>query len=498
MDHQQHQKTDQTPDQAAKHEQAADNAPPIPDAPLVHQTQRKPTVGHVLALQRHMGNRATQHVLAQAKGTPAKVQRAVGFEFEVKWPVFTLQHPPLTNQQKTGAATVPKAELSTNNLVKGTTVLARGTNFELQVDEGADDRHLEYVTTGTGFPETKAGRDDLQASMQSMQALGLQLVDKKASSPTKTDDGSTLIDNNTLTGATANSDTRVIQPWGSMTAEPQTTAGIRLDQIPALLESMAKKPGESAKETEKRSPARSVLAGKSNGPDTNAIKSTLSDVRPALTNFKTTQVGLPKGFGSESLVGFLMLISTYLRRAQMKVGTYAKGSFPVLAITDLGTTFGMLPPSERGVFTTTPALFIALCLDAAGMAGTGGTAVFENGFKNPLTGLDAVQTQNIINSLGPVTRTAWLTSILGGGDELSAQHGRLGLDSMGKYNHGETVGQDHFFRKDTTTTAPIFELRRLAGGVPVEKWPELALDIFDFIVALNDKTTNQFKTNKYK
>jgi hypothetical protein len=464
----------------------------------------------ILNLQRQIGNQAVQRLLAQNGHLPKRtapkgvVQRNVGFEFEVGRYQVQQLNANMTPQQYTGATQLNPGDLGDGNLEKSK-AMARGTGFEMQVDEGANDFHLEFVTSGVGFPETKAGRGDLKTAMEGMEALGKEVTAKTGTAGATLNLGGgtrRLVQTGEVTGGIPTKPETVISGAGQMEAEPQTTAGIRLDQIATLMENMAAPAGESQAEKRRRSPQRTTLAAKSNVQDTAAMREAPPAARTAIDNFKVqmTNAGvvLPGGFGSESLVGLMALIYTYLKKATLQVRDYPKSLFPLLGITDFASMFAMLPDDDQAPFTAVPQRFVDINLAAANMAGTGGTAFFAGGFANQLTNMTVLETQQAAAALGAITRQDWLSDIPQGTDRLTKAYTHVdALESMGKLNRGEEVGQEHTFSRDTNTDAPILELRRLAGHVGINNWKDLALDIFDFIVKLNDLKTREMEGRRY-
>jgi hypothetical protein len=492
-------------------EQARDQTPALLSNEAAFQSGGQPPADPrlVSSLQRRIGNQAVQRYLAKrgktAQRAPkGRIQRNVGFEFEVGGYQVEQLNANMTPQQFAGTTQLVPGDLGDGTLQKGK-ALARNTGFEMQVDEGANDFHLEFVTSGVGFPETKDGRADLKKAMEGMEALGKEVMAKTTTpGPLLNTGGGTrrLVQTGEVTGGIPTKPETVIQGGGAMSAEPQTTAGIRLDQIAALMENMAAPAGESQAEKQERSPQRATMAGKSNAADTTALREAPPAARQAIANFKNqmalAHVDLPDGFGSESLVGLIAMIYTYLKKAQLQVRDYPKSLFPLLGISNFASMFAMLPDDDQEPFTALPQRFVDINLAAAGMAGTGGTAFFAGGFANQLTNMTVLETQQAALALGAITRQDWLINIPQGTDRLTKAFTNVdALESMGKLNRGETVGKTHTFSRDTETEAPIFELRRLAGHVGINNWKDLALDIFDFIVKMNDLKTRRFESRRY-
>src|SRR6478672_8827661 len=247
-------------------------------------------------------------LMPMQKSPQGTIQRNVGFEFEVgSYPVTKMMRNMLP-AEAAGTNVIPNAAQDDNLLAKAD-VLARNTGFELQIDEGVQDKHLEFVTNPPGFAENKAGRAALKKAMEDIEALGHEVEQKVAASNTKMNDGMAdqqVIQTGEITGGVPTRPETLIRGGGQMRAEPQTTAGIRFDQIPSLIANMAKQPGETPNVTEARGVQRTVMAQKSVESDTAAMRTAVSDVRTTIGTFKTQMqaagVVLPANFGSEKLV----------------------------------------------------------------------------------------------------------------------------------------------------------------------------------------------------
>jgi hypothetical protein len=156
--------------------------------------------------------------------------------------------------------------------------------------------------------------------------------------------------------------------------------------------------------------------------------------------------------------------------------------------------FQMLPNYEKDYFTANPAEFATINLDAAGLhAGP----FFSGGFGPNLTGMTVAESLSTATALGAITRQAWLSGIPAGFDLLKSGYlpNTGALLSMGRLNRGEEVGKTHLFRN--RVIAPILEMRRHAGNLNIKNWKDWALDMYDFIVKLNDLKTSRFKSKHY-
>lgn len=436
-------------------------------------------------------------------GTSGTIQRNVGFEFEVPlYPAYRLNKN-LTIGEKTGLSKINKDQLTHNELRKSL-VLARDTGFELQLDEGSsNDFHLEFVTTGEGFPETKGGQANLEQAMTNMENMGNSVITKLQKSWIKLNDTEKskppLLPSKELKNGNSTTPEILIRSSsaGSMEASPQTTAGIRLDQLPTLVDKMMEM-FSSNKKTNKTT-SHPLHYEATNMDDLKAMQNANAQARKAVKGFKeyanNEKIELPPKFGSEALIGLVALIYTYLKKAETtEVNDYPKSLFPILGISNFSAMFEMLPDDDQLPFKKEPKQFTSINLKAAEMPGTDDTGFFTKGFAKKLSHLTEKETELTANQLGSITRGEWLAGIPLGKDILSRTGFQQSKDSeapafesMGKYSYGETVGQESQGNEsDTRIKAPILELRRMAPQIPLKAWKPLALQVFDYMVKLNN------------
>jgi hypothetical protein len=453
------------------------------------------------------GQRLLAHELAHvaqdsAGAQRSVVRRAVGFEFEVgMWEVEKLIGP-LTPQQANGTTPLADTDVDKTAPKKGE-VLVDGGGFELQVDESGAHRHLEFVTKGAGFEESSSGRKALAATMQSMTQLANSLVAMHGTAPAKRGAGRAIAVRD-LPGNQATD--RVILPRATMQAEPQSTAGIRLDMLPTLLEEHLRQRGqhEDAQAYDQEiAPGRSMLFGKST-TDRDILQQSPAAARAGLTRWQgNAATPGAAGMGSEDLVGMLCVLFTYITIGGKPLTNYVKVMAPLMARTNFAGMFKLLPQPEQAWFRANPGEFEALVLEASGVPGIGGQSVWRGGLSR-LENKTPQQEATIVAALQSLTLSEWLRGIPGGRDLLTSKQfpiikkeqldvaGELqGLGSLGEKT--DTVGTTHAFSKDTRTEAPVFELRRMGGAVHHQMWAPLALDVFDYIVKLNDKSDKTFK-----
>ncbi|MGH7966779.1 MAG: hypothetical protein ACRERD_33960 [Candidatus Binatia bacterium] len=427
------------------------------------------------------------------------MQRNVGFEFEVgSYPAYRLGRA-MTAEQLNGETALTSAD--EDPLAKGD-VLGRGTGFEMQVDQGRDDFHLEFVTPGNGFPETKSGRAALKVALRGMEAMGNEVTSKEraATARFRYPEGleTPVVRTDEISGGIGTLPETLIEvSGGQMHAEPQTTAGVRLDQIPTLMKSLGFTPGESMQSRQSRATQVHALSGKSGEIEKPHYANSEASARGAIGRFRN-QVPVQPGFGSKGLVGLTALIYTYLNQGTREVLYYPKALFPLLGISNFAVMFAHLHDDDKAPFLEDSQRFVDINLDAAGMVGTGAAAFFSGGFADQLTNMSPEDSQQVALALGEITRGDWLGGIPLGTDQLtSSVSGQPALESMGRFDRGEYVGQTHRFGKTTTTWAPVLELRRMGSNVGINNWTDLGLDVFDFLWKLNDLKTGTFEQRRY-
>jgi hypothetical protein len=431
------------------------------------------------------------------------IQRAVGFEIETNWRVYNYDQTknnngPLKNVQKREyfEAGWPPAYL-TNNLAKGDTII-RGNHFELQVDElPSGGKDLEFVTTLPAFDETQAGRDAADTTLTAIETLAGRLVNSQYWAIEPTDLGVGGV--NTPTAVMRRNTTR------GMNGSPQTTGAIRLDRIPTLFETIGTKAGDlDPSKAEGRTRLMGVSDGQNPPTQTDIEKGIQAGIlgdapaaaRQALANHQqrfserfagwwpryTRQANIAEAIklNSSELIGLVSLAVTYLQIADRAQPSYVKKIAPLMARTDFARMFQLLPQHERQHFQDHKESWVRLVLEAAGLPGTGSTPVLSHGIgSNPQ--------QDILHW---VTRDAWLRGIVSGRDLMStagfaAQYpnepGGAEFEAMGRKGAAtEQVGPN------AATAAPIFELRRMKGGVDYLEWKPLLLRVFDFLKKMNN------------
>ncbi|OLP17676.1 hypothetical protein BST81_15260 [Leptolyngbya sp. 'hensonii'] len=425
-----------------------------------------------------------------AQRSPQVIQRDVGFEFEVgKWNLEKL-NAPLTPKQKTGKKTVKNAQIDPNGLNKDTVVHA-GPNFNLKPDQGDDGWHIEFVIEPP-LPETSSGKKQLKTTMNQMKRLGDLLISMRSEAKIKR----TNSPFHRILSADAGLGMGdvLITPFSTMPAEPQVTAGIRLDQLASIMEKMspANLPGETPAKSQQRKQGAAYL-GYKNVTDTQLVSSSPAEARARFADFPGKNLRSPDT-ASDSLISLLALMRAYLDRASRSMA-YAKTMAPLMARTDFAKTFNLMP--EATYYRSYPNEWVALVLHVAGMTGQGNQPFFT-GAVTYTQGTDLTDLRNALS------REQWVRGISQGTDYLTEKNFPdqnvaaylFGLGKLGKRT--DKVGQRRKFFGTSTEVAeaPIFEFRRMAGDLPHTAWPQLALELFTYFKEANDLKDPTFTAEK--
>jgi hypothetical protein len=258
-----------------------------------------------------------------------------------------------------------------------------------------------------------------------------------------------------------------------------------------VLEKMesAQLPGETGKQKDARDVGAAMLGGKK-ASESKLAASSPAVVRAQFLTFPGKTMHSPDT-ASKELVGLLAMIRTYLVQASLGAA-YAKSIAPIMARTDFGRMYQGIP--EANYYKGHRNEFAELALHVSGFAGLGDRPFFSGNstYVDP-TVWAAVQ--------AALTRTHWLRDIPTGIDRVTEAHfpdravagAMFGLGSLG--DRTDTVGKRG---GSTQTEAPIFEFRRMAGGKDHRIWEPMALELFDYFMAINrrkDATLSAKKTD---
>jgi Domain of unknown function (DUF4157) len=437
------------------------------------------TGAHVLAHE-------LAHVVQQPAGAPVgRIRRKVGFEFEVGlWTLEKLADykTSLTGRETSGKDLIDKADtwaVDTNTPIKS------WGKLKLTGDKAADaTTHIEWVIDPP-CDETDAGRAELIKTMDKMFAINTALINNEGNATIKrrktNNPADTAFEKRYRLSwlGFGLPKTVLVRPFGEMEAEPQMTAGIRLTELAKMMEqtSAAAKPGESTAEHTTRRTGTDVLMGKRTA-DIPVVSGGPAAVRQAFATVPH-EGDNPPAAPSNRLVGLVALLRTYVINAQRN-NQYAKGLAPFLAKTDFGTLFKMLP--EAGYYHDNPDEWVALVLEASGVPDAAAdTPLFTGNFQ-------FIQADQMA-ALRKLTKRLWIFRLALDQVDLCtpAALERTNMkgaatDLYGFASLGERTDEVGLERTDYSA---ILEFRRMAGGLPYTKWNSYALELFDYVRALN-------------
>jgi hypothetical protein len=441
--------------------------------------------------------------------TPAVVQRKVGFEFETGIPVRSKD---LIGDGYSNLSYQQRIFTANSGLWKVV----------------ADSSCMEFVTEP--FNENAGGRTALGTVMADLVLWAGRIPARVATANARGEPGTARVDTvGPRLGTTSDPGTVFSRPLtirlntltdGEVTAAPQATGGVRLEQIPALVDAMVATniaaAGPQALGQNMQNVANLSVAQINNaavaGVITIAERNKLLALRAKFLGYQAQTAVTPQNFASslvamnvdhaswlfdakaravqavgahvaglplpapnfDKLTGLLTLVISYLLVGanETQVMDYSKIIAPLMARTNFYSLYNLLSGPEKALFT---ANFV---LTTANLAGTGATAIFTAGFRHG----GAVEH-------GP-TRGAWIDSIKRGSP--GALFGRKPMDLLSQ-GSGTTAAENSsslgsMAQPDTRVTGQrdlaVLELRRLPKDVQRQEWRQMALDIFDMIVAL--------------
>ncbi|UBF23960.1 DUF4157 domain-containing protein [Kovacikia minuta CCNUW1] len=358
-------------------------------------------------------------------------------------------------------------QLPGTDLKKGDNVLL-SKGFQLTADTtptgGAE---IEFVTIP--FPETDAGEKHLGESMSMLERLAKKLAAKGSQSYFP------ITDLEGLGFIVQKFKDVFVFPYGPLTANPQATGGIALEQIPALITVMLDKDTATMQDV-------GLSKGALQSPgDRGVIEEAATRAKDAMSSIPTAQSDVP------NLEGFLTLILTYILMGD-KVYEYAergikgplsisKSIAPLMARTNFAFMFNQTFPTleEFNQLFASPDDWAEFVLKASGVEDG---PLFKYGFykTDKETGKEVLQKPEDIG----LERRDWIQGMAIGTDLLTKAANPLIHKSLGALDRGDKVGPG-----SQATEIPIFELRRMQTGQPYENWKPLAVSVFQLIRRLN-------------
>ena len=467
-----------------------------PAAPLVYQpqaaavTQPKPAAT-AAGGQRPFAGKTVAGAPMQLKCTPPispprvigaggagsrrpVIQRDVGFEYETNADTYSTLAP-LTAAARQNAAMPAGA----NPLPKGTVLIGNMSGLHAKSDLGGAGVGSNLELETDAFPETAAGRVALHRALKRLERFCLLINAKRANQPQFR--ASHLA---AAFGGTAGMGNLYIRALGNITGNPQASVGVRVDRVAELMERTVGGPTAGPHVPGGGAPITRLELGIQNAPDFRNVGDAPRRVRQGIANYVAAYAGaaaLPGGFPSDALVGLCALMLSYIVRGQ--VGQmYAKQIAPLMTRTDFGSIFNNDVSALERVFLSAGngAEFLAMWTQILAHVGVAG------GMAGQLFALEPASVAGLgLNISGSLTRRRWIRGISQGNDRLTpatfpsvpARPQLFGLGGMGAAH--DNVGPGG------AIAAPILELRRMRQGVTPHEFTEIAMGLFDYVVALN-------------
>jgi hypothetical protein len=415
------------------------------------------------------------------------VQRDIGFEYETNADTYEAGAA-LTNAQRQAAGMpVPVPPVAAPAaLNKGDVLVANMGGLHAKADEGGIlGSNLELETDP--FPETAAGRRGLHRALKNLERFCALINAKRGATPHFRDAHLAAAFGGALP-AVPGAGRRYIRALGNVTGNPQTTAGVRLDKVEELMERTLGGPTGGPHAVGgglPPPPVSRIELGMLSPPDFQRVGNAPRHARAGIANYWGAYAGvnpLPGAAASDALVGLCGLLLSYIMRGTVGM-PYAKQIAPVMARTEFGTIFTNLPPAEQAFFSAGGGVeFRAMFTAILAQAGVGGGLAAQLFQFEPAVPAAAVPPVNISGSL---SRSQWLSGISQNNDLLTsltfpsapARPHMFGLGGFGALQGPDPTGGG--------VLRPILEFRRMAAGVAPHTFTEVAMGVYDYIVALN-------------
>lgn len=465
-------------------------------------------------------HKARKPIKINTKGAIRKststIQRAVGFEFETGWYIRKSDPKLITRTLRGGIlgtatstlvgigstimntspnwipltfagaiigglsgfnyALLPESAVS-RRLLKGEKVISQ-KGFTMEADDAGEESEIEFVVQPP--IEERAGENSVKDVMDRVVGLANSLNRYK-------DEQQFSLNN--VTKNNNDAAYTIFPKMGSIAANPQVTAGVRLDRINAFA-NHAKEP---------RSVANRLLSMNGNEGKAFILYNSYAQGAVAYAKNQSSKKLLRV---SSDLTGLVTLLISYLIAgadyADKSVDVYYR-SLPyikhltiLMARTDFATLFKQLPKNEQVYFKQNPGKWLDMIMNGAKRVeskdwsdGIAGKVVERK--KRP------EDDEDYEDFPVSVSREDWLYGLLNGYDLMSAsyynsmtKYGREmkdELEGMGKLGSKvDKVGKD----KKTIESAGIFEFRKVEDNMPLDKWCEFAIDAYNYIVKLNN------------
>ncbi|BDD09345.1 hypothetical protein FUAX_17770 [Fulvitalea axinellae] len=382
------------------------------------------------------------------------IQCAVGFEFETGWQVV---------RQEVMSAGKRGGQIRRHVLNKREKVGRQNHNgFKVEADRAyMGGSELEFIIYPP-LDESVEGMMELQRIMSEIQVYGEKLL---------VHSGKRSFHLDAVTGIPEDHEFVIFPGDSDLEGGPQITSGLDLSMIPFLLSPSS---SEAPKE----------------------LQSTL--VYMARVG-ATVMRNLDRAEYSPELHGLLTMMASYLIAGRGQLGMLAEPyhtyddltkanlavEYPkiiadtLMARTDFGRLFELLPEDEAIRFRNNPQQWLDIVINACGgyKEYDPFESVIERGIQKDIYS-DHPSAEEF-----PLSRLEWIRDIPFGKDRLVGLPGDTSMGYLGKKT--EKVG------RHSDLDAGIFEFRGAQGNkLPLRRWPSFAMESFRYILALNGKSPN--------
>lgn len=419
-------------------------------------------------------NSTARKPVARPTATAHVVQRDVGFEYETNADTYLAANG-LTDPQRQANAVPPGAA----PLTKGDPLVINMNGLHAKADLGGAGLGSNLELETDPFPETAAGRVALHQALKNLERFCNLIDAKRTTTPhlRSTHLAAAL-------GGNAPVNLRYIHALANIVGNPQTTAGVRLDKVEELMERTVGGPTGGPHVPGLAAPLARLELGVL--ADFQTVGDAPRQVRAGIATYANAYAGvlpLPGGVGfpSDALVGLCSLLLSYIIRGTLGQ-MYAKQIAPLMARTDFGTIFANdLPPLESAFLSAGGgAEFVAMFTAIVNQAGVAGGIAGQLFASEPASVLG----MGLVIS-GSLTRQAWIAGISQNNDLLTpttfpsvaARPQMFGLGELGGAHDPDPTGGG--------VPRPILELRRMMQHIAPHDFTEMAMGVFDYIVALN-------------
>jgi hypothetical protein len=283
----------------------------------------------------------------------------VGFEFELGWESWQTNAEPEVGQNEQAALAIPQGHknLWTNHLhrLKKKKVLIDETGFTLQAEDYPNQDEISSVEVVTDpFSETDQGQQEAATAADGIMAFGNRLLSKRGAGQ-----GAAGLVPLGEFGTPQIQHGWILPSDDDVEADPQTTVGVALGQVPELMKDLSAPSGvaESNQEAGARQEGRLALSARFMQPFLGQAESKAATALPQFaqhynTNLKPDEQ--PDWQPSSQAKGLLAMLTSYIDRAKGFTATYPKAKFPLLARTDFHRLYQMLPVKEQEILNGPP------------------------------------------------------------------------------------------------------------------------------------------------